>query len=208
MIQLVQAKEVTLKTLKNQFNLQVSTEADFFNEWQTDLPELSEADQHQLARIQTNYQNLSAQGSFLEETVKMVVLGPLLDLADFYQAPFSFATEVSTEITSEDEGITVRGKIDALVVEQQFWVLVVESKSTQFDVLTALPQALAYMLSAPNLDRPAYGLLVNGREFVFTKLVQRPTPTYARSFAFSIDRGDDLGQVLKALKALRQIVLS
>ncbi len=44
-----------------------------------------------------------------------------------------------------------------------------ESKNTQFDVVSALPQALAYMLAAPNPETPVYGLLVNGREFVFIK---------------------------------------
>ena len=100
----------------------------------------------------------------------MVVLSPLLDLAGFYQAPFRLLTEESVEIVSVDEGTIVKGKIDALVVKQRLWVLVIESKSTQYDVIQALPQALVYMLGAPNKTKPAYGLLINGREFVFLKL--------------------------------------
>ena len=89
-----------------------------------------------------------------------------------------------------------------LVIRKQLWVLAIESKSTRFDVMIALPQGLAYMLSAPNRDRPAYGLLVNGREFVFLKLEHSPTPAYARSFALSIERDDELEQVLGILKAI------
>lgn len=208
MAQIFQAKEVTLEDLEDRFGLQASPQSEFFDEWKTDLPELSETERHQLSRIQENYQSLSRRGNCSEETVKMVVLSPLLDLADFYQAPFSFTTEVSTEITSEDEGTTVKGKIDALVVRQRLWILVIESKSTQFDVLSTMPQALVYMLSGPDLDKAIYGFLVNGREFVFIKLIRRPAAMYARSFALSIDRGDDLVWVLKVLKALKQMVLS
>ncbi|MEL6381694.1 MAG: type I restriction endonuclease subunit R, partial [Cyanobacteria bacterium J06626_18] len=145
--------------------------------------------------------------NFSEEAVKMVILSPLLDLAGFYQAPFSIQTEESVEITAQDEETIVRGTIDVLVVQQQLWVLVIESKSTRFDVLTALPQALAYMLKTPNEVRPTYGLLVNGREFVFVKLIQEPTPTYARSFALSLDREDELEKVLGILKKVQQKIL-
>jgi len=54
------------------------------------------------------------------------------------------------EISAEDEGAIVKGSIDVLVIQKRFWVLVIEAKSTKFDVLIALPQALAYMLNDPN----------------------------------------------------------
>ncbi|MEO1404811.1 MAG: type I restriction endonuclease subunit R, partial [Cyanobacteria bacterium J06635_1] len=81
------------------------------------------------------------------------------------------------------------------------------SKSTRFDVLTALPQALAYMLNAPNSEKPVYGLLVNGREFVFIKLTHHPISQYARSFALSIERDHELEQVLGTLKLIKQKIL-
>lgn len=56
------------------------------------------------------------------------------------------------------------------------------------------------MRRSSNQAQPAYGLLVNGREFVFIQLVHRPTPKYARSFALSIERNDELAQVLGVLK--------
>ena len=36
----------------------------------------------------------------------------------------------------------MRGRIDVLVLKQQFWLLVIESKQTGFSLLTAIPQAL------------------------------------------------------------------
>jgi len=101
-----------------------------------------------------------------EEAVKMVVLSPLLDLAGFYQPPLRLKDFI--EISAEDEGAIVKGSIDVLVIQKRFWVLVIEAKSTKFDVLIALPQALAYMLNDPNPNQPNFGLLVNGREFVLS----------------------------------------
>lgn len=212
MAQTAQARDISLEDLKSQFSLQPAAQADFFSEWQSEwqgeLSALSELEQQQLIRVQQNYLNLSGRRNFSEEAVKMVVLSPLLDLAAFYQSPFGLQTEESVELISEDEGFTVRGKIDVLVFLQRLWVLVIEAKSTQFDVLSALPQALTYLLNAPNREKPAYGLLVNGREFVFVKLMHQPTPTYARSFALSVERSNELAQVLSILKAIRHQVLT
>jgi len=203
MIQTIQSKDVSLGEVKRQFNLQLTTEPEFFTELQADLPVTSAVEQQQLGRIQQNYLNITDCKSFSEEAVKMVVLAPLLDLASFYKAPFGLRTEEPIELSAEDEGLKVKGKIDVLVLKDKLWVLVIESKSTRFDVFSALPQALTYLLSAPNKEEPAYGLLVNGREFVFVKLQHKPTPIYARSAALSVEHENQLKQVLGILKNMR-----
>lgn len=206
MVQAQSAKNISLEYLKERFGLRVTLRSDLLTGWR-DLPALSEQERQQLLRVQQNYMNLSDKQNFSEEAVKMVVLSPLLDLAAFYQAPFSIRTEESIELLSEDEGHIVRGKIDVLVVRQQLWVLVIESKSTQFDVLTALPQALVYMLDAPNPEQPAYGLLVNGREFIFLELTYQPVLTCVRSFALSVEKEHELAQVLSNLRLIRRNIL-
>lgn len=207
MAQLIQAKEISLEELQIHFGLQLSSQEGFFYEWRERGSELAETEKQALNRVRRNYLNLSFRKTFSEETVKMVVLSPLLDLAGFYQAPFGIQTEESVEITAEDDGLIVKGNIDVLVIRQRFWILVIESKSSRFDVLTALPQALAYMLDAPNPEKPVYGLLVNGREFVCVKLVHQPTPIYARSYALSLEREGELAQVLGTLRIIKQTFL-
>lgn len=211
MTQLLQARDISLDELHTQFGLQRTSDKTFFPEWQEADPELSDFEQTQLRRVQENYLNLASRKNFSEEAVKMVVLSPLLDLAGFYQAPFALQTEESVEIKAEDSDFLIKGKIDVLVVRQQFWVLVIESKSTQFDVLTALPQALTYMLGNPQANQLVYGLLVNGREFVLIKLANADesnfNPIYARSYALSLERNGDLKQVLETLKVIRRNIL-
>jgi len=173
MVQTIQARNISLYELEEKFGLQLVTDADFFTEWTNDLPSLKDVEKISLERVKSNYFNLTQRRPMSEEAVKMVVLSPLLDLAGFYQPPFEIETEKSTSISAEDESIILKGNIDILVIQKRLWVLVIESKSTIFDVITALPQALAYMLDTPNVKRPTFGLLVNWREFVFVKLVQQ-----------------------------------
>ena len=207
MVQTIQARDISLYELEEKFGLQLVTNAEFFTEWTNDFIELNDAEKSSLERVKSNYLNLTKRRPVSEEAVKMVVLSPLLDLAGFYQPPYEIETEKSTEISAEDESIIVKGNIDVLVIQKRLWVLVIESKSTKFDVLTALPQALAYMLNTPNTEQPTFGLLVNGREFVFVKLVQQEKPKYARSYALSIERDAEFQQVLSVLKRIGQLIL-
>ncbi|MBW4676857.1 MAG: type I restriction endonuclease subunit R [Desmonostoc geniculatum HA4340-LM1] len=207
MVQIIQARDTSLYELEEKFGLQLVTNTEFFTEWTNDLSPLNDAEKLSLERVKSNYLNLTQRRPMSEEAVKMVVLSPLLDFAGFYQPPFEIETEKSIDIVAEDESIIVKGNIDVLVIQKRLWVLVIESKSTKFDVLAALPQALAYMLDTPNIEKPTFGLLVNGREFVFVKLVQQEKPKYARSYALSIERDAEFQQVLSVLKRISQLIL-
>ncbi|ODH01788.1 type I restriction endonuclease subunit R [Nostoc sp. KVJ20] len=207
MIQTIPARDISLYELEEKFGLQLATDINFFAEWTENLPTLTDAEKQAIARIKSNYLNLNKHRLMSEEAVKMVVLSPLLDLAGFYQPPFEIETETSIEISAEDESFIVKGNIDVLVIQKCFWVLVIESKSSKFDVMTALPQALAYMLDRPNSTQPTFALLINGREFVFVKLIQQEHPWYARSYALSIERDSELHQVLSILKRLGELIV-
>jgi hypothetical protein len=162
-------------------------------------------EKQQLDRVKASYFNL-AERPMLETTVKMVVLSPLLDMANFYLSPFSIVAEEEVHISFEDDGTIVRGRIDVLVVQNQLWILVIESKRPRFSLEEGLPQALAYMLANPNTDRPTFALVTNGSNFIFIKLSKQGTPQYATSYEFTLRRGDDLYTVLKILKRLAQLL--
>jgi len=205
MIQTIAARDISLYELEEKFDLQLNTEANFFPEWLENLPLITDAEKQALDRVRNNYLNLTKRRPMSEEAVKMVVLSPLLDLAGFYQLPFEITTETSIEISADDEGVIVKGNIDVLVIHQKLWVLVIESKSSKFDVTTAIPQALAYMLDNPNQNQACYGLIVNGREFIFLKLIKQEKPQYARSYALSLERPEELYQVLSVLKQISKL---
>jgi hypothetical protein len=206
MVQTIQARNVALYDLETNFKIEWVEDDQFFREWQDDLPEIKDAEKQRLDRVKASYRNLLKHPPLLENTVKMVVLSPFLDLADFYLAPFHVTSEKSVEIIDEDEGVIVRGQLDVLALFQEFWVVVIESKKAAFSLEVGIPQLLAYMLANLSADRPTYGLLMNGSSFLFVKLVKRETPQYAFSRWFSMfNPGNDLYSVLSILKRLGQL---
>jgi hypothetical protein len=205
MVQLIQGKDITLAQLIDEFGLHLADDELFFSEWQQDLPELSDLEKQSLNEVKTEYLHLSKY-PILEPVVKMVVLSPLLRLAGFYQPPFYIASEQEVRISSEDEGMIIRGRIDILVFHPPLWVLVIEAKRADYSLVPAIPQALAYMLADATSAKPVFGFVTNGNEFRFIKLLKTETPQYALSDLFALDSRDDIYIVLKVLKHLAHLI--
>ena len=200
MIQAIAAKDVTLRELKQNFGIQISQDPAFFSEWLDGFATLSKEDRHLLDRVKANFLELMEDPPMLENTVKMLVLAPLLDLAGFYHKPFRIETETSVALEMKDEGTIIRGRIDVLVLKNRLWLLVIESKRSDFAVTRAIPQALAYMLSNSEMVKPTFGMITNGNEFLFLKTSQHE---YANSRLFSLVNPDnELYDVLQVLKHL------
>ncbi len=206
MVEVIQAKDMTLARLSEEFGLERSNDANFFPEWQDNLPELNSQEKEVLEEVKNDYLHLSKY-PLLEPIVKMVVLSPLLKLSGFYRPPFYLAAEKDIEITSEDEGTIVRGKIDILIFQPQFWILVIEAKKAEFSLEAAIPQALVYMLANPNPERPSFGFVTNGNEFQFIKLTRQGEARYARSYPLSIYRDNDIYLAVSGLKRLAELVI-
>ncbi len=91
-------------------------------------------------------------------------------------------------------------------MKQNFWVTVIEAKQTSFSLEEGLAQILTYLLADPNSDSPTFGMITNGVNFRFVKLIREETPKYALSDEFVIDnRGNELYSVLMILKYLSQL---
>jgi len=205
MVQTIQAQNIKLHDLIEEFGLQRTEDEQFFREWQDDLPELTNLEKQALDEVKADYLHLS-EYPILEPIVKLVVLSPLLRLAGFYRAPFYLTGEQEVRIVSEDQGTMVTGRLDLLVFTPEFWILVIEAKKAQYSLEAGIPQALAYMLAHPNSEKPALGFVTNGPNFIFLKLTKQGTPKYARSYLFSIDNKNDLYTVVKILKRFSQLL--
>ena len=200
------ASSLTLSNLRQNFGLRLDSSDRFFDEWLNNAPTLTEAELQGLDRLTNNYTYLSQEEPPLEEIVKLVVVSPLLDLAGFYQFPFLVKAEVSTNIEVADEAntIAVQGRIDILVIQDSFWILVIESKPARLDVTAGIPQALTYLLSASNFQSSCYGMVTNGREVLFLKCDrQQSVPQYTKSHTYRLleNRAERI-QVLQGLKQI------
>ncbi|MEG4517106.1 MULTISPECIES: type I restriction endonuclease [unclassified Microcoleus] len=208
MTQNIQAKTLTLLDVETKFNFQLCEDEQFFREWIDDLPEISDDKKRSLDNVKAGYIN-SVKYAMLEDTVKMVVLAPLLFLADFYLTPFHIEAEKSVELTIEDEDTIVKGSIDVLLLLKSFWVVAIEAKRSQYSVEAGLPQLLFYMLNDPSPEPVTFGLLTNGSSFRFIKMTKRDIPQYAVSKLFDIaNPGNELYEVFRILKRLAGIISS
>ena len=209
MVQTIPAKNVTLEELKTLFDLQLVTDDQFFREWQDDLPEITDFQKQQLDQIKAGYFNLLEYPPLLEKTISLSIVSPLLFTGEFYLQPFYIKPEKSVEISEENEGVIIKGSIDTLVLKEQLWLMVIESKRASFSIEAGLAQILAYMLANPNPDKPSYGMIATGGSFIFVKLVNGESPRYGTSNIFEIrNLGNELYDVLRILKRLTQLAIS
>ena len=210
MVQTLQASRLNLYDVETKFHVHQGEANNFFTQLLQDAPSLSELEREILDRTRQQYLYL-AKRPLLEVTVKMVTLSPLLSLAGFYDPPFYTTLEESIEVVSQDGAEVVRGQIDVLVLQNAIWVVVIEAKSIQYDVMMALPQALTYMMASPNRssDKQLFGMITNGREFRFIKLNSEVEPAYSLSKVFSLSESENhLYDVLQVLKVLGQIAIA
>jgi hypothetical protein len=206
------SKELTsMAAVQERFGLTYATDDRFFREWFENLPSLTDVDHATLAHLQLRFFEHRNRGSLPEGTVDKLMVSPLLDLAGLYDARFTIRTEALVEIVLENRDELLQGRIDTLIVQEKFWVLVVEAKNTTLSLSVAIPQALTYMMASPHDDRPVFGLVTNGDEFRFIKLLKQPTtqPQFDLSDVLSLfpPQRSKLQQVLQVLKQISNLIV-
>ncbi|NJM62291.1 MAG: restriction endonuclease subunit R, partial [Oscillatoriales cyanobacterium RU_3_3] len=170
------------------------------------LPEVTDIDKQLLDRVKEIYYNLLQSPPVLENAVQLTIISPILFVAGLFEPPFQFKAEKSIAIQEEDEGRIIEGRIDILIMKDNLWVTVIESKQLSFSTDEALDQLLTYMLADPNPETPTFGMISTGANFTFVKLVRGETSQYALSPEFVMrNPGNDLYRVLQILKRLSQL---
>jgi len=197
----------SLADIESRFNLHRTENEQFFTEWYEYLPEIIDTEKASLDLIRRRYLYHQADGNLTEGTVTLLIGSPLLERAGFYDYPFKMRGEASVEIVLDDDVETLRGRIDVLVLQNRFWVTLLESKRTTISVMSALPQTLTYMMANPAPDQPAFGMMTNGDGIIFVKLSQQGTPQYDISRVFSpAPLRNELYTVLQILKRIGQSI--
>lgn len=166
----------TLAQAKERFSLQRTEAESFFPEWHQGLAALNEAEQTSLDELRRRYLYQRSTGHLREGMVTLLLASPLLTVAGFYDPPFVVRSEEPVELVIDDETEKLQGRIDLLVLQEQLWIVVLESKKTALSVWAALPQTLAYLMANPQPQQPSFGVMTNGDEIVFVKLTQSNTP--------------------------------
>ncbi len=202
-IKTVSADKVDLRFLIEHFNLKYVQDLSFFSEWQGELPIVTAEQKSDLDVIKQGYLNLLDYPPLLESAVQVAVLGPMMFLGRFFLPPFHVRGEKSIKIENEDHGVKVNGKLDILLLRENFWVMAIESKRSEFSLEAGRAQILSYMLANPDANRPSYGLVTSGGSFTFLKLTRGETNHYSLSRIFEvINPGNELYDVFAILKKI------
>jgi predicted type IV restriction endonuclease len=178
-----------------------SSDATFFSEWQEPLPSLSDAEKARLDHLKQRYLYYADSGAITEGTVNLILLSPLLETLGFIDPPYQVRGEKYVRFEIEDGDTQLDGLIDALVIHDRLWLIVIESKRYGFSVRQAIAQTLAYMVSAPT--SPVFALITTGEDYLFVKF-DRGSCHYALSdkFTLSTVEGNELYSVARILKRL------
>jgi hypothetical protein len=203
MVQSLAISNLTLPELEEKKSLKLADDPNFFTECHEVLPTLSDEEKRYLDQVQQEYFDQTRNGQISEGLIKLMVVSPLLHLAGFYRHPFEVRLEEPVQIEVTEANELWRGRIDALVIKDGFWVLVVEAKNSVFGIDRAIPQALGYMLATSHPKRFTYGLVTNGSSFAFIKLVQEPQPRYDVSDVMLLLPGRNV--LFRVLQVMKQI---
>ncbi len=192
-----------LAEAEKRFNLYRTEEEGFFSEWYTDLPDLINGEKIALNDLRRRYLYQRAENHLLEGTVMLLLASPLLAIAGFYDPPYKVRAEESVQLILDDGEEVLQGRIDVLVLQNNLWVIILESKKTALSVWTALPQTLAYLMANPRPEQPSYGIMTNGDDILFVKLTQVQSPKYNISRVFTpFLSNQELYSVLQVLKSI------
>ncbi|NEQ97426.1 MAG: type I restriction endonuclease subunit R [Cyanothece sp. SIO2G6] len=181
--------------------LQLTTQPNFFPEWVGPFPDLTLAEIEGCDRLRTRYQYYQAEGAITESTVNLIMVAPILEMLHLYDPPYLIRGEKYIKIEIEDQDQILDGLIDILILQNQMWFILLETKRYGFSVMQALPQTLTYMMSSTGNSEIMYGLITTGEDYLFVKL-NRQSREYDLSdkFTLSTRRENQLHNVIQILK--------
>ena len=193
-----------LNEVHEKFNLSQTDAPQFFTEWFEGLPNINDAEKASLDRLKNRYLYYLADGAISEGTVNIIILSPLLELLGLCDPPYKIRGEQYVQVAIEQGDTVLQGRIDALVVQNMLWIVLIEAKQYGFSVLQALPQTLAYMMANPNSENPVFALIMTGEDYMFVKLNQQ-SHQYARSKKFTIANPQD-NELYDVVQVMKRII--
>jgi hypothetical protein len=209
---ILNARNLSLEEVQRLFGFQEQY-SDSFSHYLS-LEPLAEAEQQELLQIRNDFRRYLTAGKVSEGQVKFLAVAPLLRLAGFYRYPIEIVLEENiADIEVEDEDIKIKGRFDILVISKAkhtkpqiyFWVLLIESKNSQIDISTGLPQLLTYAYKNLDNQKSVWGLATNGRSYQFIYIEQGNIPIYYLLPELNFMERERLTLLLQVLKGICQL---
>ncbi|NEP61247.1 MAG: restriction endonuclease subunit R [Symploca sp. SIO2G7] len=205
----LQASNISLKEVHHLLGLQRQYNGSF--EPLLSLEPLTEFEQQELRKIRGYFENYLDKNKASEGQVKLVAISPLLRLAGFFADGIEIKVEEGiARIEVQSENLLISGRFDILAINQEksskenqeFWVLVIESKESLASTIAGLPQLLTYAYSSLEHQPTVWGLVTNGASYQFIYMQQGKPPTYQYMPELNLLNDSSLMQLLQILKAI------
>ncbi|MHC5745908.1 MAG: restriction endonuclease subunit R [Nostoc sp.] len=209
---ILNARNLSLEEVQRLFSFEEQYSDSFSN--YLSLEPLLEVEQQELLQIRNDFRRYLTAGKVSEGQVKFLAVAPLLRLAGFYRYPIEIVLEENiADIEVEDEDIIIKGRFDILAIskakhtklQRYFWVLLIESKNSQIDISTGLPQLLTYAYKNLDNQKSVWGLATNGRSYQFVYIEQGNPPIYYLLPELNLMERERSSQLLQVLKAISQL---
>ncbi|BDI20145.1 hypothetical protein ANSO36C_59470 [Nostoc cf. commune SO-36] len=209
---ILNASNLSLEEVQRLFGFQEQYGDSFSN--YLSLEPLTEPEQQELLQIRNDFRRYLTAGKVSEGQVKFLAVAPLLRLAGFYRYPIEILLEENiADVEVEDEDIKIKGRFDILAVSKAqhlkpqtyFWILLIESKNSQIDISTGLPQVLTYAYKNLDNQKSVWGLTTNGRSYQFVYIEQGNPPVYYLLPELNLMERERSSQLLQILKAICQL---
>jgi hypothetical protein len=209
---ILNARNLSLEEVQRLFGFQEQYSDSFSN--YLSLEPLIEVEQQELLQIRNDFRRYLTAGKVSEGQVKFLAVAPLLRLAGFYRYPIEIVLEENiADIEVEDEDIRIKGRFDILAISKAkhtkpqtyFWVLLIESKNSQIDISTGLPQLLTYAYKNLDNQKSVWGLVTNARSYQFVYIEQGNTPIYYLLPELNLMERERSTHLLQVLKAICQL---
>jgi hypothetical protein len=176
------------------------------------LEPLTEFEQQDLSRIRSDFERYFNAGKISEGFIKFLTLAPLMRVAGFFDAMIRLTMEDVIAIAIEDEDTSIKGRMDILAVNNAqattappFWILVIETKNSSVDVFEGLPQLLTYAFKSLGQQPSVWGLVTNGRNYLFVYLREGNPLIYHLMPELSLINTEDSIRLLQVMKAICQL---
>ncbi|ASC72603.1 hypothetical protein XM38_035610 [Halomicronema hongdechloris C2206] len=124
----------TLREAHERFNLSRATDEPFCAEWRDTLPQLTAVEVAELDHLRDRYLYYLEDGEISEGTANIIMVSPLLDTLGLCDPPYRIRGEQWMRLaleTDTEEGPTVlEGRIDALTLQDNLWLVVLVCQGT------------------------------------------------------------------------------
>lgn len=172
-------------------------------------PEINQEEKRLLDELKDQYIDSLVEDILVKNYNKSEVLTTLIKLAGFLSPPFKLEYENSIEITLNTKDGIINGYIKSILIQQQLWIPIFDSKFTDFLEELATHYTRDYIADKQPTCKSLFIMATDGKKFLFKCVLfkqREQEHDWSNLFSFS-PSSNKLYGVLLALKRIGYLIM-